>query len=719
MPELPTEVNANITRIDAPFPEQWREELFQFSKGLEEIKAIMITMAASLVESKEAEELMLKVYSAEALQARASMVQAPQISQHREENERGEKPGASIPPNWVASAYSLRNVGPQEGMETETGSTPPDAPPSKRQNKQGSNTPYQESLEFLNKNSSLMPQHFGGRYTATDLLSLMARVGAALNQKLNGQFDEEGNLIPESVEGTGLGKITQRLSEGASSWVPNAQAAWGLGKSYYTGFKNASEGFGAYSGSLGYEPGNGALGVNNISGPFGTNFRLPIFNSAALSGITSTAEAYLTAMSYPGLSGSQVMAMNQGLAERGWFPGQKPQQELFDAQAHLIEKGGVIQQLGENPATAEMLDEGTRNGNASMEELVQTIEEIPEAAKNAHEGIAQFQASMREVGEYNESIGGTKIEGQKQAKLLSESTGLPIQAIKGIIESPYTTSAIFRETGIPSWEQGSVPAAIKNEIGTKEFWRLAEQVGPGEAHTYKTADGVTVHRSAKQSQAARIHLINPSISYETALKMLREGRTGSEGRASIMGDLEGWEQHFKEISGQGKTGLENELLRGTKVNAKGEKFNFGGVLNKMAELRTAQGKHMFSHHDLWDIRTNEGQGYSGHGQKLMEEKAAEARKILHEKARKDSESAGSPGKLVIELSPWARRLLQLPNKKTRIKSEAGAGENSTVNGYSGYSDNLLPSEMNVQQAHENGFSTSLNPGTGKEEAVPW
>lgn len=674
MPSLPVTVNANITRIDAPFPEAWREQLFQFSNGLKEIKDLMTVMAISLTESKEAEEMMVKLYSSESLAERASQAHLiEQREQGRPVNPQGEETGASRPVNAPPMEYEAPIGTPgyerqkQEEQE-EYSSRPPDAPPAKKESEKSK---YERSTDYLEANPVTQVAHYGGNFTTADLLNILAQ-GA--NKLSNGD--------PNSF----MGQATANLGWGAQTAIPNIQA----GIAFARKGQGASESLGSYAGSLGYEAGNGALGMNSASGPFGTNFRIPLLNSAALSGLTSTAEAYGTALSYPGLSGTQVMGMNTNLAERGWFPGQKGQQELFDAQAHLISKGGVMQQLGEDPGTAEMLDESTRNGNASMEEMIQTIEEIPDAAEKAHEGIAQFQASMREVGEFNESIGGSKYEGQQQAKLLSESTGMPIQAVKGMIESPYTQSAIFRETGVPSWAQGQVPASVKNEIGMKEFWRLAGQVGPGEAHTYTTQDGVKIHRSAKESQAAQMHLINPSVSYEAALKMLREGRTGSQGRARISGDLEGWKQHFMEISGHGKEGLENELLRGTKVNDHGEEFNFGGILHNMAKLKTAQGKSMFSHEDLKNIRTNNGEGYSGHGKELAEEKYEAVQDILNEKASKDANSAGNPGTYVLELSQWAKKVFQLPNKKTRIKLEAGAGENSAVNGSAGYSDPPIP-----------------------------
>lgn len=678
MPQLPVTVNANITRIDAPFPEQWRQELFQFGKGLEEIKALMVNIATSLTESKEVEEMLLKAYSAEAVQARASMTsQMEPVNQGREETETGKRPGASTPPEPVHPPTPPSGnpyEGPYPPFEEESGSRPPESEPRDRNKKK--RTPYQEASDYLDENSVTQVAHYGGNFTVADLLNVMAQGTRTANEKYNG-----------GAEGTRLAGATERLTTAAHTWIPNAQAVMAFGGKARAG----SEALGSYAGALGYEPGNGMLGLNSVSGPLGTNFRIPLLNSAALSGISSTAEAYETAMHYPGLSGSQVKAMNQGLAERGWFPGQKGQQELFDAQAQLIGKGGVYQQLGESPTTAEMLDEGARYGNASMEEMLTTIEEIPEAAKSAHEGVEQFQASMREVGEYNESIGGTKAAGQRQAIQMSQTTGMPIQAVKGLLESPFTQSAIFRATGTPSWAQGSLPEGLKNEIATKEFFRLAGQVGKGERHTYKVGS-FEGERTAKEDQAARIHMLEPSISYEAALKMLREGRTGMEGRSHVTSMADMWKENAMQIMGSGREGKENEFLRATKLNSNGKQSNFGQLLHEMGALRTADGKRMYSQGDIKDIRTNEGRGYQAHGKALVEAKYREVQKILNRKAGKDANAAGSPGSVVLELSPQAKQLLRLPNKRSRIKLESGAGENQTNNGAAGYTDNLSPAE---------------------------
>lgn len=649
MPPLPTTVNANITRIDAPFPEQWREEMFQFTKEIAAIKELLTATAASLTSSSEAQQAVLNLYSKESFAERASQAVAGEQSQHRLLGPNGEEIMASR----------------QEPI------TPPPTERDRQENEQPSTPP---DSQYILDQPIQMPQHYGGKYTAEDLLKLMGKGSRGLG---------EYGGTPEALQDP-LASLSKKFAKGAEM-QPSVSAVWNLGKTYTGAARGWSEGFGQYSGSLGYEPGSGFLGANSVSGPFGTNFRVPLLNSAAMSGIAQTAEAYGTALTVPGLSGSQAMAMNQSLAERGWFPGQEGQQELFDTQAQLIGKGGTFQELGENPEVADLLDRAMRSGTAGSEEMVRTIEEIPEAAKHAHEGITQMVASMNSFGEFSQSQGGTHYAGQQQALQLANMTGIPDSATKGLVESPWAQSAIFRSTGMPSWMQGTVPGAIKNQAIMQSFWSLSRAVGKGDGRTYKSG-GFEEHVSPIEEQAARMHMLLPNMNPETIQRMLREGKRGAEGRNEVQKQAEMWERNARGIMGTGHENLENQLLTATNVGG----HNFGRLLKNMEHQKTEDGKRMFSRDDIKEIRTNFGSGYEGHGKQLVEEKYKAIQKILGTKAGKDSNAAGSPGNVMIELSPAARKLLQLPNKRSRIKLEAGAGENSTVNGYSGSTDSLFP-----------------------------
>lgn len=651
MPQLPITVNASITRIDAPFPEQWQGVVDSFVKEVKAIQELMATIAISLTSSQEAQNALANLYTKESVAERASQAIAKEQSQQRPEGEEGNLPGASRP------------KAPEERQPRN-----PSKPP-------GTKTPYEETEQYLNETPIALPQHYGGKYTTPDILRIMAQGTLSANQRLN-----------EGEEGTGLAKATEYLHKGATKWVPTAQAGFGILQNYsgLGSIQNWSPELSSYAGSLGYEPGGGFLGANNLSvGPM--NFRVPMLNSAALSGLGSMASSYGKALTVPGLSGSQVMAMNQSLAERGWFPGQKGQQELLDTQAHLIGKGGIFQQLGENPEVSDLLDRAMRSGTAGTKEMVRSIEEIPEAAKHAHEGVSQMVQSMNAFGEFSQSQGGTHYAGQQQALELANMTGIPNSATKGLMESPWAQSAIFRATGTPSWMQGTVPGSIKNQAVMQGFWSLSNAVGKGTGRTYRSG-GFEEHVSSIEEQAARMHMLLPNMNPETIQRMLREGKRGVEGRNEVQKQAEMWEKTARGFMGTGKTSLEDQMLTASNVG----KANFGRLLKNMEQQKTEDGKPMFSREDIKDIRSNFGQGYDGHGNQLLEEKYKAIQEVIGTKAGKSANAAGSPGNVVLELSPAARKLLQLPNKRSRIKVEAGAGENSTVNGFSGYTDGLLP-----------------------------
>lgn len=643
MPQLPVTVNANITRIDAPFPENWREDLNQFAQEIAGIKELMGVIATSLTQSSEAQEVLSKLYTQESVAERASQAIAAEQSQHRPTNPNGEEPFVSRQPETSPEQE-------QRKEEKQEPSTAPDSMPA-----------------ILSKEID-MPQHYGGKYTTQDLLSLAGK--AALWNKPFGIGSQQG--------------AAKKLGE-AAEFQPNLEAASNLAKTYIGGglssARNQSEQFGSYSGSLGYEAGNGFLGSNSVSGPLGTNFRVPLLNSPALSGLAQTSEAYMEALTIPGVSGPQAMAMNQSLAERGWFPGTQGRNELFDTQGALLGKGGVVQQLGEDPEVSNLIDHAMRSGTAGSQEMIRTIEEIPSAAKSAHEGVSQMVQSMNELGEFSQSQGGTHYAGQQQALELAQSTGLPVQATKGLVESPWGQSAIFRSTGTPSWMQGTVPGAIKNQAAMQGFWSLSRAVGKGEGKTYKSG-GFEEYVSPIEEQAARMHMLLPNMSPESIQKMLREGKRGTEGRTEVQKQAEMWEKTARGVMGTGHENYENQLLTASNIGG----HNFGRLMKNMLEQKTEDGRPMFSNEDIKDIRTNYGEGYESHGKQLVEEKYSNIQKILNTKAGKDANAAGSPGKVMLELSPEANRLVRFSNKRSRISAEAGAGENSNVNAFSGYSD---------------------------------
>ena len=162
MPSIPP-VNAVISRIDAPFPEQWRAPLEDFMKEMQAIQATLGVMATLQSESLEAQKELSDLYKTENLEARASQTKAQEQPQQRTPNEEGDLPGASRPEPLIYQA-------------------PPGTPGAEREQRERreeeersrSRPPDSEPKGILDEPIT-MPQHYGGTYTTEDFLKLVGK----------------------------------------------------------------------------------------------------------------------------------------------------------------------------------------------------------------------------------------------------------------------------------------------------------------------------------------------------------------------------------------------------------------------------------------------------------------------------------------------------------------------------------------------------------------
>lgn len=656
-------VNAVITRIDAPFPEQWREGLFEFTKELGAIKELLGVMAIGMTESKEAQKSLADLYTKESVAQRASQAIIEEQPQQRVME--------GLRPVGASQALPRLTAFDQLGrpISEEPGAPPPAPPTGDGKGSGGPSRPPNPNEKFFLENPLALPQHYGGQYTATDLINLMAR--------LTNHAGWEGG--------------TEKLI-GLSKAMPQIQGAFGL-IGQYTGLGSGSplewlNNTTAYSRSLGYQPGEGGLNQLHI-GPFG--FRTP-FNSGALSGVGNFFNAFGTAMATPGLSTQDAIGLQQSLAERGWYPGQPQTDELFNAQVKLFSRGGPLQELATNPDLVEMMDKAMRSGSASIKEITKMVEEVPDAAKTAHVGMTQMMADMKAFGELSESQGGTIFGGAQQAQELATTTGMPASASMGLLNNPWTQSMIFRETGVPSWMQGGLPGSVKTAAAQKAFWQAARAVGRPKALRYKDINGGEGVYSGISQQAAMMKKLPgfESMSIEQIERRLRGGSNwGSalQDRTKTMGALGNWRHDALAML---KEGVNPEKVN--KWISGGEEGQmpggFGHLLSEMREQMTPDGRHRYSQEDIRKIR-EAGQGK--HGEDLVQAKYRAVQEIIQTKADKQSKNQEGESSVMIELSPAARKFLQLPNKKSQQKLSTNAGSGEPLNhAYTGYTDPLSP-----------------------------
>jgi hypothetical protein len=695
------ETHVVISRIDAPFPEEWRVGMEEFTREIGAIKELLGVMSISEVESAEAQKALVNMYTKEEFAKRASQAILDEQPQARVLDQFGKPVAASQAYTPAGAPYSPYSPSPPPASPPPpAGPTPkeyyhsPEPPPGSPyyEEENPSRPPDAEPPESILDKEISMPQHYGGKYTAQDMLILAGKLARS-----------------KGLESQGYEKFTGQ--------VPNIEAGYNLVKTYGNAARGMSEGLQSYSTSMGNQPGMGGLsGMTNIGlGPLG-NFRLP-FNSGAIAGLLGQGgigSAFSTAMQTPGLSTGEAMSMQQALAEKGYYPGEKGFNEIFGAQTKLFEKGGVMQEMAANPDVMEMMDKGFRTGSASIKEITEMVEEIPEAAKTAHVGMTQMVADMKTYGELAESQGGTIFGGSQQALQLAQATGQPASASLGMINNPWAQSLIYRETGTPSYMQGTLPPQVKNRYATQALQSARQLVGHYKAkHTYNPVSGTFETTSAVSQEAAAIKALVPgyeNMSTEQIERHLRGGGTlagSEENREQTLGATKQWKDDAEKMlkENPNNPAINNFVSGGEEGQGKGA---FGHILSQMRNQMTADGRHRYSQEDIKAIR-EAGQGL--HGDELIEAKYKAINNIIEEKASKQSRNQEGE-QVTIGLSPAARNFLTVESRRARAKREAGAGGSEPVNhSFTGPTDPLKPNVVNPNEYRQ--FGSGLQGGGGK------
>lgn len=711
--------NVNITRIDAPFPEQWRDEMYQFVNELKAIRTGIDVLNTNTAKSADATNKLAKWYEEGGKSPVASVAQAQEQTQQRLLGADGRPIGASRPSGVSpedlvtqeiaakSALGSMREGWASGGLAGAVSGYWASRPPGAKMQVRDRHEIADEEEASAEGGVTALPGSSGGssgasypggsagwaqqyrdvhgpmtipragEFTAQNLLEFAASSAATL---ANSKYVSSGS--------TAQGLIAM-MGQGSQWTADKVLPPLAMARQYGSQFSQMSQGLENFGGSLGYQQtGAASLGplgtTNDISlGPL--NFRPPGINPAALQGIQQYAGSFMDAMTIPGLSTGQSAAFKQSLAERGWFPGQSQQQSMYDA---LTQLNITNPDLATNSGVTDLMDKATRSGTTSMKDMLQVIKSIPDAAKQAHEGIQQMVADMNTFGDYSQSQGGTHFAGQQQALQISSVTGMPASAMTGLINSPWTTSSIFRSTGQPDWMQGALPGSVKNQGAMQGFFQAARAVGRPQNTTIKQLGGFTQTVSGLQQQAAMMHkFFYPDMNPETIMKFLRMGPQGMQHRNQVSGAAQAWEQEALSIMRDPHaSNADRDVMLSGGLN---QGTNFGHLLKVMENQKTATGARMFSQDDIRKIRAA---GVGEHGESLVQAKYNAVQHILGSKASKMNMNAGSPSNAVtIDLSPAARKFLQLPNKKSQYKLQAGAGERTNVNAANvGYTDPIIP-----------------------------
>lgn len=175
-----------------------------------------------------------------------------------------------------------------------------------------------------------------------------------------------------------------------------------------------------------------------------------------------------------GISGKQASEIVGSLSSLGWT-GEQGQTMAFDALRPLV-------QQGLNPSvTSQMFDQAIRNGNTSLIDLRETLDNLGPSARAAHMSLTEYQEGLDQFANQLQGQGATYGEGVRTGRALSNAYGMSPQQMGAFTQSPLVQAfgavqygALPQEfgalgtAGIASATGGAVDQALRAFSGFKD-----------------------------------------------------------------------------------------------------------------------------------------------------------------------------------------------------------------------------------------------------------
>jgi hypothetical protein len=160
-----------------------------------------------------------------------------------------------------------------------------------------------------------------------------------------------------------------------------------------------------------------------------------------------------------GINGQQAQEIIGSLAGLGWT-GEEGQNLAFDAVAPLV-------QQGQNPGiVSALLDQSIRNGNTSLEDFRETMDNLGPAARAARMSLDEYQESLGAFAEAAQEQGAFYGQGLRLGRNLSSGFGVTPQQATAVMQSPLTQGMAMMNYGVLPNEMAMIgPSAIGNATG--------------------------------------------------------------------------------------------------------------------------------------------------------------------------------------------------------------------------------------------------------------
>lgn len=523
------------------------------------------------------------------------------------------------------------------------------------------------------------PNYRGGTYGSMRILDLLAKAVDKLGQKVDkmgGGAAPTGGLSssgshptdnPAAVAAQRIFTARDRIQE-AARYVPvalrqGADIAYDVNQELIQPARRA----GAVATGL-IQTGE-LQGLSGAGGDItipGTNIgvRTP-FSEAGMRGLGMRVEAFRTSMQ-AGITMAQAENIQRSVVNAGYNQGTAGYNALNKTFQYATQMNSLI---GQDPRFQEMAISGMRFGGATMQDMIETVKEINDTAGKINIGIGQMLDTSLKYRDLLAQTGGNPAMAGRMTARMAALTGLPPETSFALQNNPFVMARQMQATGLLPWQLGQMAPEERAGTTYEAFDMIARQLGPGGPTTRRTDVGGFTHISTgEDKQDATIAML---MGVDTnVVKQMKRNRGKVMARAEAADVFAGYAGTAERILG----GAGSDAEKITRLRA----MESGGGRGTLGALREQMKRAGASEEDVKKVM-EAGKDIGGpEGHKILGK--ARAREMAFQEWAAEKSGVEQGGKVMVDLTEEAKKLLKIKNNDVDGKALAGAGIGTVVGG---------------------------------------
>lgn len=513
-----------------------------------------------------------------------------------------------------------------------------------------------------------MPDTYEGKYTPQQTFAQLRDFFTIMQNQSTRQRPGEpsqGASMPGGLFGRMYGAAATGFDR-LSQWSPRATA---YANAINSGIIQPAQRVGAVATSLnqlGEMQGISAAGGDLSIG--GMGFRTP-FNQAAYTGAKMKFDQLLTSMD-AGITFGQAGKIQEMTTGLGYKFGTSAYNNVAGGLESITKMNSL---MGQDPRTAELIDRGTRYGQASVSDMVSSLSDLNDTIKNSNVSVAQ---AMQDAIGYTNLIakqGGTAAMGVETSGAMQRITGLAGAVTLPLQQNGYVQAMQMKSTGLLPWQLGQMSAGQRAAMTMQSIDQLSRQLGPAPRDTVRTdASGFRHIISGQDKHDATIaQLMGVSVD---VIKNMRRNYRRDQKFASLEEGFSGYEQTASRIV-RGNLSESEKISRLNRISGYGGKGTFGALQERMK-------KAGFTQDEIQSVaKAGEGKLDDLQGSaKLAAEIRLRNKKFREIEAKKTQKQTGAANKnkITIDLTNDAKKILKINDEGGLGKAEAGKGIGTVV-----------------------------------------